>query len=413
MNLGRAILVFHCGLPLVTACSDNGDKRSGTSSPTASGSNANVSGASAIASSGTSSAYGGAGTKASSASNGGAVTVSSSILVLGGAGTSSGTAYNTAPAAGAVSTATKPYRPYADSSPWNTPIGSNPKLDPNSKALIGDFESSSQYGEHLDVNIEGYSVPLYWADANTPRVEVVCRVGGHGFTGDNGMNATARVPLPANAAPDPESDHHLLIVDRTTNTEYGMWDFSVDGGTYLCGLGAMQDLNGSGVRPLADTASPWWEAHGPRACGFGLIAGLIRPEEIKAGIIEHALVVAYPHIRSGLFVSPASTAQASNGVGAEPNRGIPCGGRIQYDPNIDVESLPVSRAGKVILRALQRYGAYVGDYSGAISLYADNSPEAQTYWKSIDFDSYELLDAIDLADFRVLEIGTMHDNGNG
>lgn len=305
------------------------------------------------------------------------------------------------------------YRPFSASSPWNVPIGANPKLEPNSDALIADFESSSPYGEHLDVNIEGYSIPLYWADANTPRVTVTCRFGGNGFTGDNGANATAQIPFPSGAMPDPESDHHLLIIDRSTNTEYGMWDFSSANGTYACGLGAILNLDGDGVRPLADTANPWWFAHGPRACGFGLVAGLVRPEEIKAGLIAHALVVAYPHIRSGFFVSPASTAQASNGVGAEPTRGIPCGGRIQYDPTINVDALDVSPAGKTILRALQVYGAYVGDYSGAISLYADNSPEARAYWKSIDFDAYELLDKIDLADFRVLEIGTLHDNGNG
>jgi hypothetical protein len=325
----------------------------------------------------------------------------------GGATTGDGgTAASGAPSAGV-------YRPYSDTSPWNTPIGDAPALDPESDALIADFESSSEWGEHLDVNLEGYSIPLFWADADTPRVTVTCGVGGHGFTGDNGMDATGEVPMPAGAAPDPESDHHLLIIDRSTNTEYGMWDFAANGGTYTCGLGAQQDLNGEGVRPPADTADPWWEAHGPRACGFGLIAGLIRPEEIEAGVIEHALVVAYPHIRSGFFVPPASTAQASNGAGAEPDRGVPCGGRLQYDPTIDVDALDVSPAGKTILRALQVYGAYVGDYSGAISLYGDNSPTAMEYWNSIGFDSYVLLDAIDLADFRVLEIGTMHDNGNG
>lgn len=305
------------------------------------------------------------------------------------------------------------WRPYSDSSPWNTPIGPNPTLDPDSAALIADLETSSPYGEHLDVNISGYSIPLYWADASTPRITITCNVGGHGFTGSNGMNATAEIPMPADAAPDPQSDHHLLIIDRDTNTEYGLWNAQYDGGQWTCGLGALQDLSGDGVRPLAVNANPWWEAHGPRACGFGLSAGLIRPDELQAGVIEHALVIAYPHIRSAWYTSPASTAQASNGAGAEPDRGIPCGGRIQYDPSIDVDALQVSDAGKAVLRALQVYGAYVGDYSGAISLYADNSPEAQAYYNSIGFDSYELLEVVDLADFRVIEIGTMYDNGNG
>ena len=35
-----------------------------------------------------------------------------------------------------------------------------------------------------------------------------------------------------------------------------------------------------------------------------------------------------------------------------------------------------SPAWRTILRALQEYGAYVGDYSGALSLYAENSPAA-------------------------------------
>jgi hypothetical protein len=305
------------------------------------------------------------------------------------------------------------WRPYSDESPWNIPIGDSPTLDPNSAALIADFESSSPYGEHLDVNIDGHSIPLYWADADTPQHLVTCRVGGFGFSGDNGMDATAMVPIPGGATPDPASDRHLLIIDRSTNTEYGLWDAEEQGGEWTCGLGATQDVTGDGVRPLAEYANPWWEAHGPRACGYGLIAGLIRPEEIEAGVIEHALVVAYPHIRAGFYVSPASTAQAANGNGAQSDRGIPCGGRIQYDPNIDVDAIDVSDAGKTILQALQIYGAYVGDFSGAISLYADNSPQARAYWDSIGFDSYELLDAIDLADFRVLEIGQMYDNGNG
>jgi hypothetical protein len=335
------------------------------------------------------------------ASNAGGTSDAGGAPSTGGASNTGGT-----PGAGV-------WRPYSDTSPWNTPIPSDAALEPDSAGLIADFESSSQYGEHLDVNLDSYSVPLFWADADTPRHTITCRVGGHGFVGDNGMDATAEIPIPDDAAPDPESDHHLLIIDRSTHTEYGLWDAQEADGVWTCGLGALQDLSGEGVRPLAEVADPWWEAHGPRACGYGLSAGLIRPEEIEAGVIEHALIVAYPHIRAGMYVSPASTAQAANGAGAQSDRGIPCGGRIQYDPSIDVDSLETSDAGKTILRALQIYGAYVGDYSGAISLYADNSPDARSYWDSIGFGTYELQDAIDLADFRVLEIGQMYDNGNG
>jgi len=331
-----------------------------------------------------------------------------------GGATSGGSGASGTGGSSAASASSGVYRPFAADSPWNTPIADPPMLDPNSDALIADFESSSEWGEHLDVNLDEYSIPLFWADASTPRVTMTARnVGGTGFSGGSDRaGASAEVPMPDGAAPDPESDHHLLIVDRDADVEWGFWDTSDSDGEWACGVGAMLDLSGSGVRPAADEAANWWEAHGARACGFGLIAGLIRPEEIEAGVIEHALVVAYPHIRSRYFTPPASTAQGTNGVGAEPERGIPCGGRIQFDPTINVDSLDVSDAGRTILRALQVYGAYVGDYSGAINLYADNSPAAREYWDSIGFGVYELQDAIDLADFRVLEIGPLHDNNN-
>jgi hypothetical protein len=305
------------------------------------------------------------------------------------------------------------WRPFSNDSPWNTPIGANPTLDPNSKALIADWENSSPYGEHLDVNIKDFSIPLFYADATTPTYTVRADVGGYGWSGSNGQNTTGTMPIPGNAAPDHESDHHLLVIDKQQMQEWGCWNMVRETAGWHAGLCATVDLKGTGVRPIAEGNPTWYTSHGARACGFPLVAGLIRVEEIQAGRIDHALVVAYPHIRAGFYTPPASTAQAANGNGAQKDRGIPCGGRIQYDPSINLDTLKLTRTGRIIMQALQEYGAYVGDFSGAMSLYADGSPDAQAYWDSDVLDSYELLDKIDLADFRVIKLGTLYDNGNG
>jgi hypothetical protein len=283
--------------------------------------------------------------------------------------------------------------------------------------MIADWAVSSIYGPHLDVNISGFSVPLYWADASTPKTLVSCDGAGYGFAVDkNKQNGTAVIPIPAGALPDPESDHHLLVIDRSTNLEWGLWNASNSGGVWSCGMGASMDLLGTGVRPpITNAGADWNFAQGPRACGFALIAGLVRPDEILAGRIDHALVVAYPHIRAGFFTPPASTAQATNGQGAQRDRGIPCGGRIQLDPSIDVTTLGLSAAGVVIARALQQYGAYVGDYSGALDLYADNAPEAAAQWSAglLREDAVGGSPAkLNLTWFRVLQLGTLYDNGN-
>jgi hypothetical protein len=305
-------------------------------------------------------------------------------------------------------------RPFSSDSPWNSLIGPNPALESDSAARITDLRMSSSFGEHLDVNIARYSIPLFYADASTPKQLVQCDIGGLGFSGgSDGMNRSAMIPWPTGAQPDPESDHHILIVDRSTKTEWGMWNVQQKSGKWTCGLGASMDLTGTGVRPVAHDNPTWYTSHGARACGFPLIAGLIRREEIQAGVIEHALVFAYPHSQAGLYTSPASTAQAKIDAEAIKSRGIPCGGRIQFDPAKDLDALKLSRSGRAIVLALQKYGAFMGDHSGAISLYADGSPDAQTYFKGGVLDMYELRDKIDLKDLRVLKLGTLYDNGNG
>jgi hypothetical protein len=303
------------------------------------------------------------------------------------------------------------WRPFSDDSPWNTPIPADVELEPDSAALIDDLAHSSPFGVKLDINISRYSIPLHFADEATPTLPVVADIGGQGW-GRGGPGAVFDMPLPAGAVPDPESDHHLAVVDRERGLEWGCWTMQLNGSRPRAGLCATSDLRGSGVRPRADQASPWWDAHGARACGFPLVAGLIRPEEIEAGKIEHALVIAYPHIRAGFYTPPASTAQARVRNNAVSTRGIPCGGQVQLDPAVDVEALEASPAAKVILRALQEYGAYVGDYSGGITIYADGSPEAQEQWRGV-LDTSSVADVLDFDDLRVVRMGPLFDNGNG
>ena len=299
------------------------------------------------------------------------------------------------------------WRPFSPDSPWNQKIPRNPETDPRSQELVEDLAKSCRW-DFLGINIKGYSIPVYYIDApRTPTVLVKCRTTGEGFD--------KPVPIPDVAAPDPQSDHHLCIVDRKLGLEWGMWDARRNAdGSWTCGLGATADLKGTGVRPLAGRAPRWQLAAGARASGFPLIAGLITVEEVKAGAIEHALALAYPHCRSRYFIPPASTAQGTTAE-ARPDRGIPMGGRLQLDPAIDVSRLPLSPSGRIVARALQEYGAYVCDYSGAINLYADGSPDAQKEWANKLLDTYEIQRVFKpdmLRRFRVLKMPEFLDNRN-
>jgi len=296
------------------------------------------------------------------------------------------------------------WRPFAASSPWNTPIAAGAAVDATSAALVADFATSSPW-PFLTINIDSYSVPLYYADGSTPLQTVTATVvGGQGFE-----TGQAVVPIPQGAAPAAGTDQHLSVVNRQTNQELDMWTASNGASGWSCAVCAMADLGGSGVRPPTEN-SPWWMGHGARACGFPLTAGLITVDEMRQGSIEHALALAYPHIRSRYCTPPASTAQVTTDQ-ALPYRGIACGARVQLDPSLNLDAFGLSPSGKIVARALQKYGAFVGDFSGAVSLYAEASESARAAWSGV-LDAYEIKDQIDLRSFRVLAIGTLFDNGN-
>ncbi len=299
------------------------------------------------------------------------------------------------------------WRPFDDDSPWNRKIPANAKTDPQSNQFIDDFAKGDFF-----INIEDWSIPVYYVHSDSvPKVNVInSRPGiyGKGFAEPN------RIPvLPDFIASPPVgdfSDNHMCVLDTTANLEWDMWAARKNrDGVWTTGLGAVTDLKSTGVE------KPWFEqenefdAHRSRAGGFPLIAGLIRPDEIKAGRIDHALVFAYQRGRSEFFIPPASTAQAT--TNEMNNRvGIPMGGRIQMDPALNVDMLHLNPACRIIAKALQEYGAFNGDYAGATVLYADNSPSALKQWKGIlqktDFAAVFTPEFI-RKHFRVIEMGNL------
>jgi len=274
-----------------------------------------------------------------------------------------------------------PWRPFSPDSPWNTPISSATPTDPNSRVMIDDLASR---GPFL-INIKHWSIPVYFVNSDVTQKRDVgdSRPGVYGA----GFEFPRKIPIPDHAVASPpvgpESDNHLAIVDRRKGLEWGMWAARQDAsGRWFTGLGAVTDLKGTGVAP------PWYDSrreldsHRARASGFPLVAGLIFREEIRVGRIDHALAFAYDHCRTGVFVPPASTSQVAYQE-ANGRRGIPMGGRIQLNPNWDVDHSALSPAGKTIARALQEYGAYCSDYAGANVFYAENSPAAIEGWEGL------------------------------
>jgi hypothetical protein len=208
---------------------------------------------------------------------------------------------------------------------------------------------------HFGINYNAWTIPIYIADNKTPTYNVPCI---NSWGGDCGIGYGENVPIPNDAMPDPMDDHHMVVVDLHRQKSWDMWGVHQVEGGWETGSGFVFDLTGIGVQPDGIGST--------RASGFPLLAGLIRLDEIQYGYMDHALVMAYDSPRSNMYVYPASMSVDRG----SPNA-IPEGGRIQLDPKANLDLFVLSPAGKVIARALQEYGAYLGDAADGIVLYAE------------------------------------------
>ena len=113
----------------------------------------------------------------------------------------------TLPVAG---TFAQPRRPFNASSPWNTPMSDARRCTEHGADQHLPHQLAG--GEHLDINMNSWSVPMYWADSNTPKQPVYVSVGGLGWMGGPPLPACRSPTAPR---PIPRVMRTVLVVDGT------------------------------------------------------------------------------------------------------------------------------------------------------------------------------------------------------
>jgi hypothetical protein len=284
-------------------------------------------------------------------------------------------------------------RLYADSSFWNQPIGASPVIDPNSAAILASSIIPTANIATFNNNDE-WGVPLAYSDPASKLYTVGCLYYGCS------QQVLFRIPRYAKA--NTGSDGKLVMIDPTTDTELDM------------GVATYDELADAwSTNSRYTTASDGWGAmcaqglhcDGVMMSGVDQFGGIVRPEEIAQGHIDHALSLIAPYWRSGFIACPAvKTTGGTNDANA-----IPMSARIQLDPsfNVDAQSWPEWK--KVLAKALQTYGAYVWDAgSDRLDLRAEsNISRGYDAWAKIGVPSQigqASLAALPWSQVRVLKI---------
>ncbi len=252
-------------------------------------------------------------------------------------------------------------RLYSSTSFWNVPVPDDPVVDPNSAAIVA--TSILPYANTVPIdNDDGWGMPIAYANPQTVTYDVGCS--------KYDCQTPVSFPIPTYAKPNLGSggdwDGHLAVYNPATNHELDMWEGAYDPGTDTWSAGSRSDT----VADWGAVCSPGLHCGGGGvAAGFNEFGGVIRPEEIAQGHIDHALVMATPYVRANFISCPATDIWASQSANYvdDPNA-LPLGGHVWLPRTFDVDAQSWPGWEKVVAHALQDYGAYLADVGANIAV---------------------------------------------
>jgi hypothetical protein len=188
-------------------------------------------------------------------------------------------------------------------------------------------------------------------------------------------------PVPRRVHIEGGSDHHALLVDRSACRLYELGGLERRGGRWHAWAGATWSLRSNRLRP------PGWTS--ADAAGLPILPGLARYDEVRRGVIDHALRFTVSRTRRA-YVYPARHYASSL---TDPDL-PPMGLRVRLKASFDVRPFP--RQARIVLVALKRFGMLVAD-NGA-DWYITGAPNRG--WSN---DQLHTLGRVKGSDFEVVD----------
>ncbi len=278
---------------------------------------------------------------------------------------------------------------------WNTDISGAP-IDPNSANFITFIGPTRSLHPDFGGDAGGgdvYGFPYIIVDSAQPKKTVTFDLYADESDGvgvpfypvpDEAITMSGWVEggQPGNVNQRDQGDRHILIVDKTNNTLYELYNVWYNGTGWEAASGAFFDMKTNNRRP-----EEWTSAD---AAGLAILPGLVRYDEV-AGPAEilHALRVTVQQ-SNGHFYPASHTAGSTAGA-------LPMGARLRLKASKDISSFPADM--QKIFRAFKKYGLIVADNGS--NMYVSGSYDTQ--WNNDVLNpNFALLKA---SDFEVIQLG--------
>lgn len=327
-------------------------------------------------------------------------------------GCNSGSSTSKPPSGSSVPTSTNIGQPAASGALFEVaePFGKNVSgsaVAQRSAAIIEALSAAGGWGNGNAFQID-FSIPIFYADRNTPRMQVV-GAEEYCFGGPDCDQVPARMPVPPNAyiegssdlTCDPsgntegQGDCHLLVVERDEHKLYEIYQGSKRDDAIAAVGFFVWDLNKSYPETLRGD-----QCTSADAAGFPIAALLPTADEVASGAVNHPLRFILPnsHMREGVYVRPAT--HAGGPQNSDPNA-PPYG--VWFRLRADFDESKYSKSEKVILEALKTYGMLLSD-GGEIPLTFADDRTSTAKWSSLGIAADSFND-IGVDQFDIVELG--------
>lgn len=268
---------------------------------------------------------------------------------------------------------------FAPTNAWNQEIASAP-LHPLSAQIINKIQSIGGTALHPDFGENPlYGIPFVVVPGTQAQVPIV--YDAYGDESDPGP-----FPIPLDAPIEGGGgggDSHVLVLQQQTCQLYELFVGRRFGAGWIANSGAKFDLLTGAARPIGWTSAD--------AAGLPILPGLVRYDEVAAGLIDHAIRVTFSQTQNG-FIPPASHSASNRTDTTLPAMGM----RLRLSAGFDIGSL--TGQAKVIAAAMQRYGLIVADNGS--NWYFQGAPEPG--WNDSDLNQ---LKGIPGTAFEVVDTG--------
>lgn len=261
-------------------------------------------------------------------------------------------------------------------SEWRRDVSAAP-VSANSAEVVANLagQVAAHYGGVASFNVWEYNVPLYLADASTPRYDVAYHDWqGTGSTPpqlyDEAYGAHFRgVPIPPGAYAAAGTDAAIAVYDVAGDKMHELW--YVDKAPTNQVVVPPRAAWGGRLDDVSRAAGFYPHSMGTSATGMCLPGGVLYLEEMRRGLIGHALTLQVVEAAaSHLYSYPAQRSDGFNPDGV-PNRPTE-GQRFRMDPTVASFSIGLHPIAALICEAAKTWGFIVTDKSGSVAVVAED-----------------------------------------